>query len=1033
MHENLDRLDRGTHGNAAVVVVAAVLLIGCLVAVLLLRTAELSRLAPSAGETPIAEESTREGPVSPGTEIPDLDPAPATAEATEPTLEPPSLFHGTVTTPEGAPIEGAHVRSLGFLPAARVHQVIGDEVLLVPADPAGPRAAEATILAAPMVTTDAEGTFELPGDAGGSLLISAEGFAPLLVQLGRFDGIDVASIDHAAELRDALVRTREREYVLTPATLITGTVTSRIDGSPAVGVEVIAMENHEGGILGMAMAGLLSETRARVNAEGTYGIWISDSGEYQVGARSGVSEFAPIPVSRWTRQLVERGDLSHRIDFVVSPGGVIEGRLISGRQFPITAGTVGVLPDLQLTELASASMSGELDPRRMDVGEDGSFRIGGLPLGRAYRVMAEAAGHAHANAVTRELTEVDPYAFVEVNLVRGSTISGTVIIESGEPAPGVQVRLAADLQTLMKGGFAAAASAAVEPTVSGDDGSFTLEHISAGEYRLLAGKDEMDFNPFAPAMGEAVEVDGESDLSGVVLVTAPSFEGFRGDLTGRVVDGEGRPLAGVTVKITGNSETTAEGAPVAVSGSLVSTQSVDDPELVLVTDRSGAFDAPGMAFEGAMIEVTLATYASEFEVLAAGQTEVEIVLEAVGVVRGRVVLADGSAPTVPFRVVAELVGESAGGFQEQIAQMVGGDRGEGDAGNEDGTFELTEVPIGLVEIVARAPGLAPARSNPLQVQPGSEITGVVLVLTRGASIFGQVVDPDGTPLGGAKIFCLPSRKASALNDLMARMLPALAGGEAGVVTGSDGSYVLSHLEPGEYLIRAVHESFARSEPAHITVRSEEEKGAPAIAMLLGGVVEGVVLRSGTPSPGMMAQIFSGGTFQQAMTDAEGAFRFENLPDGEHALMFMDLANAMRPGGGSGIRTRTVEVGAGETTTLEIAFGTGQTVRGTVENHPGGAMRMVTLRRPGGPAPEEMDPLDMEAAVVSARYQIGMAMLGPDGEFAIADIEPGEYILEIPALPDDPTDLQAYQEMDRTPLHRETITVRESDVTLSIRL
>ena len=95
--------------------------------------------------------------------------------------------------------------------------------------------------------------------------------------------------------------------------------------------------------------------------------------------------------------------------------------------------------------------------------------------------------------------------------------------------------------------------------------------------------------------------------------------------------------------------------------------------------------------------------------------------------------------------------------------------------------------------------------------------------------------------------------------------------------------------------------------------------------------------------------------------------------------------------------------------------------------------MITLRRPGGPAPEDLDPLDMEAAVVNARYQVGMAMLGPDGEFAIADIEPGEYILEVPALPEDPTDLGAYQEMDRTPHHRETITVRESDVTVRIRL
>ena len=37
------------------------------------------------------------------------------------------------------------------------------------------------------------------------------------------------------------------------------------------------------------------------------------------------------------------------------------------------------------------------------------------------------------------------------------------------------------------------------------------------------------------------------------------------------------------------------------------------------------------------------------------------------------------------------------------------------------------------------------------------------------------------------------------------------------------------------------------------------------------------------------------------------------------------------------------------------------------------------------------------------------------------------------MPEDPTDFEAYQRMDRTPHHRETIVVEESDVTVRIRL
>ena len=68
-----------------------------------------------------------------------------------------------------------------------------------------------------------------------------------------------------------------------------------------------------------------------------------------------------------------------------------------------------------------------------------------------------------------------------------------------------------------------------------------------------------------------------------------------------------------------------------------------------------------------------------------------------------------------------------------------------------------------------------------------------------------------------------------------------------------------------------------------------------------------------------------------------------LPDDTYTIMAMDLANGMRPGGGTSLRTIEVEVTADHTTEVEITFGTGRTVRGTIAGVPEGGMNMLVLR------------------------------------------------------------------------------------------
>ena len=96
-------------------------------------------------------------------------------------------------------------------------------------------------------------------------------------------------------------------------------------------------------------------------------------------------------------------------------------------------------------------------------------------------------------------------------------------------------------------------------------------------------------------------------------------------------------------------------------------------------------------------------------------------------------------------------------------------------------------------------------------------------------------------------------------------------------------------------------------------------------------------------------------------------------------------------------------------------------------------RYALLRVTGGPAPEDLDPLDPASSIEAGRYQAGMGFIRPDGAYEATDIEPGEYILEVPRMPDDPTNLEAYAQMDRTPHFRKKITVRDEDLQLDFEI
>jgi protocatechuate 3,4-dioxygenase beta subunit len=107
--------------------------------------------------------------------------------------------------------------------------------------------------------------------------------------------------------------------------------------------------------------------------------------------------------------------------------------------------------------------------------------------------------------------------------------------------------------------------------------------------------------------------------------------------------------------------------------------------------------------------------------------------------------------------------------------------------DQDGKFELWTAP-GSASIRVQAPGYAPVTRG--VVAPSR---GIALQLTPAATISGTAVErATGKPLAGVEVRA---------------MLDGIRGRGAAAISGYDGQFALTGLEPGRYLISAEHEHF----------------------------------------------------------------------------------------------------------------------------------------------------------------------------------------------------------------------------------
>ncbi len=674
-------------------------------------------------------------------------------------------------------------------------------------------------------------------------------------------------------------------------------------------------------------------------------------------------------------------------------------------------------------------------------------------VGPGWRTLAvRADGYAPASRmITQAPSSADKE--VEIQLARGASVAGRVLSGQGKPIAGARV-----WATSVSEPFPVI-DPRLDAVVTREDGTWRMAALPAGSFRFSAAAASYAETTSAPFV-----FDGGTPRDDVEL---RMDEG--GTIAGRVVDLQGAPVAGATVRATGVGR---------VWWGLARETA---------TDASGAFRLSGLPRRRFEIVARKADAASELAIAdLATKTEVDatISLAIAGAIAG--VVVDGERdPVADARVMIEPVW--TGGRDERSRWWARGIPMA--SAGRDGAFRIGGLPAGNYRVRASRPG---AEVGLLELHPGVEaspggpsltvaipsetvVTGKValadgtppgpfsievggvlqqpfaardgrfalavtagvhnvvvsgpsimtkvvpdvrigaeeetdvgtITVERGRSVSGTVVDSEGAPVAGAKVAAgrLLTGGGSELN------ISSEGFGVQEAETDAAGRFVMSGFDERSVVVIAQHDRRGRS--ASVRIPGGAASAEVSLVLSPTGSLAGRARKGGAPLAESVVIANPVGASQQnffVVTGADGSFAFDQLAPGEYTVMVM-----LGQGGGKpkDMHVRSVQVAAGERSAVDIDVVEGPievALEARVEGGGPVAIAQVFLGQGSFAAQQTTFEQMRERKMVgdSGAFYVRAQMFGQPAR--VAGLAPGSYSACALAIPADPKDQNAMQRM-----------------------
>jgi len=665
------------------------------------------------------------------------------------------------------------------------------------------------------------------------------------------------------------------------------------------GFVVDTLGNRISGATVAATSGPSAPAQTTTAADGSFLLSRLNAGNYVFTAnRSGYTGTS--------RSFTVNAGVNARIDFTIrsetTQGGVVQGHVTQrGTSTPIGGARV------DLTGGAGVpSQSTTTD-------ESGFYSFSNLNTGRI-RLAVTRAGYYNESrqlSVTQGRSITADFA-LRLRASQLATLSGVVSDTTGTAIRGAVVTLSGGVSSGMR-------------DTTDSRGRYSITRVIPDTYTV-----SVTAAGFVSSTPTTVIL--EQDESEVLNVTLTSVGASTAGITGLVVDGDGQPIVGARVAITGGP----------------------------VTGRSDTTDATGL-YEILSLPAgtyTLRASATGFapqtrttSIVVDTTTQLDFTLtdqanQLLGSITGRVTQSDGTA--ISDVIVKVTAGPSTG---QSVRSDDQGDYGVPDL--PEGTYTLTFTHSGYSTSTVTGIEVIAGRTTTLDVMLGLSTTGGVLI--------GAVTDMDGVAVASATVKVLQNSTVIAT-----------------ATTGSSGTYRISGLEAGTYVVQVSKTGFITAQVSGVEITAGATTTVDAQLTASGnglGTLSGLVVDAqGRPVQSAVVELSGPSGDLATTTNADGAFTFANLVAASNYVLTVSASGYLTD------TRRNVVVTANSTVNLRIQLTTdsssGGSLAGFVRSPSGAPVVGATVRIVAGPA-------------------VGQTRTtSSSGQFSFAGLPGGAYTIEV---------------------------------------
>lgn len=515
---------------------------------------------------------------------------------------------------------------------------------------------------------------------------------------------------------------------------------------------------------------------------------------------------------------VADGEVLTDLEIMLDSGIEVTGQVVDGAGNPVAGAQVRIS---SLNQFMIAA------PVVTTTDEEGRYRVPGLRADTPYQGTATHQGYL--SGTIEEFESETNRDLGVTTLTEGALVRGRVLDENGNPIAGAQIS-ATEHREDMPGldmivgleGLGIRTNSA-HTTKTNEDGNFSLSGVKSGDYQIRA-----------TATGYAAYKSDPMQLSDGVQKELDIVMDRGGEITGRVIDPNGTPMAGIQV----------------AAMRFMPMPSRSQTE----TDADGNFRLTGLD-EGAY---NVSAKSPGFATASVGQitpgsAPIELVFERKGAVRGVVLdVATGNAVekfSVSCRRATNLSNLNLTSLDLSSLTNFTNTGAENHFQNESGEFRLTDLDPGSYTLSVRSDQYV-THDLPIEVIAGEEIE-VEVELDRGGAISGTLVDRHGNPIANAAISPKTNTKGERSTSISfgvmvtndgdeERTSSIEFGGPNRVRTDENGAFIVTGLAPGPVVLTVEHSDYMEKTLPEATIVRGETTELPTTTLEKGARIYGII-------------------------------------------------------------------------------------------------------------------------------------------------------------------------------------------------